>query len=246
MSFNACLRAIVTSALILTLHGACSHLRTTSRITDRVSNSVVYVTDKSAISGGTGFHIQSKTGTKYMITNAHVCSHTQDEDGNVYVRKDENDTPIPRRIIQISDLTDLCIVEAMPGATTIPLAEEDPFPDQELHAVGHPHLQAITMTVGSMIQLTTIDIPVSDDVSPGACDLPKNKRSKILTFFGVIEVCVDHLLSISTTIQIQPGNSGSPVLDEDDHIRGVVYAGDSSNWGFLIPLSALKTFLTNY
>ncbi|WP_062207822.1 S1 family peptidase [Demequina oxidasica] len=48
---------------------------------------------------------------------------------------------------------------------------------------------------------------------------------------------------LATTATVEPGSSGSPVLDEDGRVVGVVYAKNKSNQSFIVPVSTLKTLL---
>lgn len=48
---------------------------------------------------------------------------------------------------------------------------------------------------------------------------------------------------LATTASVEPGSSGSPVLNEDGEVVGVVYAKSDSNQSFIVPVSTLNTLL---
>jgi S1-C subfamily serine protease len=53
------------------------------------------------------------------------------------------------------------------------------------------------------------------------------------------------LAMIQTDAAVNPGNSGGPLLDEDGHLLGMVFAkiGDSSGVGFAVPIQEIQSFL---
>lgn len=208
--------------------------------------SVVYVTNKEGTSGGTGFHVRAKSGEKYLVTNAHVCEGIE-KDGEVYVRLATEDLPIPRHVLQKSPTTDLCLVEALPQAKPVEMAESDPGAGDLLTAIGHPKLFQMTETSGLVIgprKITMLDrlIPL-----PGECDEPKHERKEIDILFFKVPACLIHLDAIQTTVVILPGSSGSPLFDEAGKVRGVAFGADSNdNWAAIVPVSDLREFLEHY
>jgi S1-C subfamily serine protease len=47
----------------------------------------------------------------------------------------------------------------------------------------------------------------------------------------------------ATSAQVEPGSSGSPVLNESGQVVGVIYAKNESNQSFIVPVSTLNTLL---
>ena len=213
---------------------------------EAVSKSVVYITDKAKKTGGTGFHIKGPSGQRYLLTNGHVCDIGK-ESGIVYVRFGENDDPIPRRIIEESKYTDLCLVEPMPSSTISELAEKNPTPASSLKAIGHPKLLPLTITNGLMIGYKEVKVFLGLDPQPGTCDEPKHEKTQVPVFIFTVPACVLKVNAIATTIPILPGSSGSPILNSNGEIAGIAFAGDSdSNWAWVIPVSDIKKFIEKY
>jgi S1-C subfamily serine protease len=48
---------------------------------------------------------------------------------------------------------------------------------------------------------------------------------------------------LATTAVVEPGSSGSPVLDVDGNVVGVVYAKNDASQSFIVPVSTLNTLL---
>lgn len=214
-------------------------------IRSSVGEKVVEITNKEKTSGGTGFHIKAPSGRTYILTNSHICSHIGDN-GIVQV-SDTNGNTIPRRIILDSDFTDLCIVEAMPGAEGLSLGSEVE-PGQIVAAVGHPKLLPLTMSRGEIIgvqEVSVLDHIMADNDPKDKCDLPKNRIEKV-NLFGLFEVqaCVVQVKAYLSNATILPGNSGSPVVNFWGNVVGVVFAGDGdSNWGDFVTLSDINKLL---
>lgn len=212
-----------------------------------LEKSIAYVTDESESTGGTGFHVLAKSGQKYLVTNAHVCRSASKGKGVVYVRLQDEDSAIPRRVIQESPVTDLCLVEPLPLAVPISVAKGELSNWEEIAAVGHPKLMPLTLSVGKTIAPQTIQVLVAMFPPPGTCVGPKYKEVDVPVFIFMAKACIMDIASIATTVQVMPGSSGSPVIDHDGSVVGVVFAGDEGvGWGFMIPAKDLCQFLSSY
>lgn len=200
--------------------------------------------------GGTGFQVKAPSGKKYLLTNAHVCEHTQDANGNVHIWF-SNDTFIERKVIEISGSTDLCLVEPLPGDAALELAGYIEKGDS-VNVVGHPRLQPLTVSQGEYIGPETVQILagiVGFDIEEKDCHKPKNQLLDVETFFGPLKVCLVTIEAEKTTAIILGGNSGSPVVNTWGNVVGVMFASpgpEGSNWGDMISLRDIRQFLRSY
>ncbi|WP_291380199.1 serine protease [Demequina sp.] len=93
------------------------------------------------------------------------------------------------------------------------LAQEDPMEGDAITVVGYPNGGKLT-TVSGVVLGTTAD-PL------GAA-------------LGTV---------LATTAPVQPGSSGSPVLNERGEVVGVIYAKNEAEQSFMVPVSLLRTLL---
>ncbi|WP_062384620.1 S1C family serine protease [Demequina iriomotensis] len=92
-------------------------------------------------------------------------------------------------------------------------AHEDPAEGDVITVVGYPNGGRLTSTAGVVLGPTT-------DPLGGAV--------------GTV---------LATSASVEQGSSGSPVLDEDGRVVGVIYAKNYSNQSFIVPISTLNTLL---
>ena len=111
-------------------------------------------------------------------------------------------------------LADLAIVRTTDTLPAVPeLAPADPEPGDEVTVVGYPDGGRLTVTSGRVIGGTTD--PLNENLG---------------------EVLV-------TDAPVEPGSSGSAVLDADGRVIGVVYAKNTLDQSFIVPVSTLRTML---
>jgi S1-C subfamily serine protease len=211
----------------------------------------VYYIVKEEGGGGSGFQIKGKSGKSYLMTNDHVCEGTT-KDGQVMVKL-EDGRLIPRRILEHSRYTDLCIIEGMPGVEGLSLGQQ-PAMGETLYAVGHPALRPMTVNQGEFEGLEDVRIEDHEirEGEPENCSLPKQRIEEVDSYVwgipvGKVKLCIDFTrAAYVTNIVIYPGNSGSPVVDWTGRVVGVAFASDHTNWARVINLDDLKNFLDLY
>lgn len=241
-------------------------------IRSKVGSKVYKITGKSLYSGGTGFQIKASSGTSYIVTNAHVCEVSPD--GKRVMVSNDDGLAIWRNIEYVSEYSDLCLIQGLPGVEGLTLGSA-PGKGQIVEAVGHPSLMPITVSKGEVIGAEDIYIPDAvvvdpknkDDVdmadmlmipenrivTPEQCSLPKNEiKEKIIGYMWTgqpvaIKICYDVTrAAYLSNMVIQPGNSGSPVVNMWGDVVGVVFAGDRAGWGIAVSFQDLKQLLNNY
>ncbi len=113
-------------------------------------------------------------------------------------------------------LADLALVRTAQELPSYPfLAGSDPEIGAEVTVVGYPEGGQLTLTRGRVIGSTTD---------------PLNEN------FGQVLV---------TDAQVEPGSSGSAVLDAEGRVVGVVYAKNASDQSFFVPVSTLGSLLAD-
>jgi len=215
-------------------------------VRNKVQKTTVLVTNETKTRGGSGAHVIAPSGKVYIITNAHVCNLSKD--ANIFITDNFGRT-IPRRILEISNFTDLCLVESLPNYQGALKLGSDVRSGQIIAAVGHPILMPTTMSRGEIIGVKEVDVfdHIMDVFDKNdKCDLPKNRIIQIDTFFGPITACFVHVKANLTTSVVLPGSSGSPMVDFYGNLVGVIFAGNQANWGLAITLADINLFLKPY
>ncbi len=205
---------------------------------------IVKTKDGKPIGGGTGFGIKAPSGREYIMTNAHVCSAFKDEDPTVLL---PNGSMVKRKILSISDTTDLCLIEGVTGLGALELGKSV-YIGETIMIVGHPLLMPLAVSEGDIIDLKVNEIGlgiIGEEILEKNCRLPKNKIVEVqYGFFGTVPVCMEEIMSYQTTAQSLPGSSGSPVVNKEGQVIGVNFAGDELvHWGISVPLEDVKKFL---
>ncbi len=199
------------------------------------------------LGGGTGFSIRGPSGKKYIMTNAHVCDAFKGSDtANIKLNSGET---LQRKILQLSPLTDLCLIEGVDSLGTLELGKSI-YIGETIMIVGHPLLMPLAVTEGDIIDTRIQEIGlgiIGIDVQESECHQPKNKIvNQEFGFFGVLPVCMEEIMSYQTTAVSLPGSSGSPVVNTLGQVIGVNFAGDGMvHWGLSVPLQDIKTFLAD-
>ena len=197
-----------------------------------LARSIVKVLNRDERGGGTGWVTYAK-GKKVIITNDHVCE--VGSGGFVLVEKDDGRKYL-RRILKRNYTFDLCMVEGV-QAPVLKLSDEDPERFDDVYVTGHPSLKPTTPSTGKFTGNEIV--PIGGLSETGEC---RDGDEKIqLPFFGTI--CIHTMELGITSVTIFPGSSGSPVLNSNSEVIGVMNSSGPDNYGAFIPLERVKEFI---
>lgn len=213
----------------------------------KVGQSVVQVLLADRNGGGTGFIVEGKSGTKYIMTNKHVCG-VKDADGYVRVKHPSFKKDVSRMVVYEDTIHDLCLVEANGLGLDALTIGADQHKGDTLYVVGHPGLRQLTVSSGEYIGHTSIELLFETDKKedcPGRIiDIPAPWNM----FYGRDWLCTKSYDSLQATTVIYGGNSGSPAVNKWGHIVGVAFAGstEQEHDTFYVPLKYVKNVLNKF
>lgn len=202
----------------------------TEILTKSLTRSVVEVQDGYG-SGGTGFIVEWK-GVKYILTNSHVCGGAERK--KILHKKKKIGHA---EVLIYSKKYDLCLVQ-LPDRFKPPavkLADSAALGERVL-TLGHPHLGPQIAFSGVLVYRSPTNI-VMGRPKDNKCEAPFVKHK---SFFG--STCINKMTLVHSTLYIRAGQSGSPVVNHNGDLVGVVVALGGS----LIPLTTIRTFLESW
>lgn len=191
-------------------------------------------------SGGTAFLI-NYNNKKVLISNSHVCS-LADENGQMRVlnSKLEFETPeavLITTIIKRYQYSDLCMLTPVEGDG---LALAQTSGTEPVTAVGYPYLGPLTGSTGDIRGYTAVILPWWFST----CEGPSFSTEMVQAPGGFYQVCLRTIVSGVLGLMVYPGNSGSPVLNKNNEVVGVIYASDTiDESALMVPLSVLREFI---
>lgn len=183
--------------------------------------------------GGTGFVMRAKSGQPVFVTNSHVCSGKKVIE--VSSRWGKRHTLLV--VLKDDPSRDICIAEAPADSKTILEVADDVNIGDITIVAGHPKLRPLELSYGEVIGRDILQI--ASPLGPRE----ECKGEVVPTFFGLF--CLNDMEGYTISNKIEPGNSGSPVLDKWGKVNGIVFAG-SDRLGIMVPLEYLKRAVSKY
>lgn len=233
---------LMAGLCVFAAQGASSDLG--AQLYDEYKESIVQILPPDGRpKGGTGFAIRGPSGKPYLVTNGHVCDVAVD--GKVAAKIQGQQRLRILKVIEVSETTDLCLVEGIESAKPLPIAS-NLFALRRVHVLGYPRLRPLTYSMGYVVVREEIEISMGD-YDEKTCKGPSYSRAQVPFMGMLIDLCVRKLEAIDTSAVIYPGNSGSPVFNDRGSVVGVIFAGSNdTNFGAMIPLEQLKDFISIY
>jgi S1-C subfamily serine protease len=228
-------------ALVLALIGLTDEKQ---NIKEYVQDSIIYVKPNPDASG-TGFVLKIK-GTKYVITNKHVCREAST--GTIEL-VDNNGKSVRSNVMFADYVLDLCAIKVPKIEAPALVLGKQPAFDDKVFYVGYPLIQ--NMSVGSgkyqgwMQNEIESDLPLESCVQGNMQIAPNNVDLEALAR-GVLPelVCLVTTPVYHTDITIDFGASGSPLLNDQGKVIGVVFQGvGQSMKAQTVTLKQLKSFI---
>ena len=166
------------------------------------------------LSNGSGSVVVGKSGRLYILTNWHVCLGAQWK--HQIIAFYPNGETIQGMVVKVSPTKDLCaavLKEDRPGLKMAPRLQ----PYQDIWTRGYPeHILAETHgNVGGTVQWSA-GFPIQEI---GEC--PEG-YGKDRDYEGRVQGCTYTFTSQLSTLYARPGSSGSPVVDSEGRLVGVV------------------------
>ena len=195
--------------------------------------------------GGSGFHVEAPSGKTYILTNAHVCGLAVK--GRIKVVSAAKNITTTRKVLQVYDSHDLCLVEPIEGIDGLEVATSSNISDT-IYVAGNPRLVPFSINKGEVIDRKIIEIVDSVNISGDECD---GKYIQLDGFaammYGFDSVCLKERDSIEANVISYAGNSGSAVVNGYGNVVAVLFAGDTSmpTDAYLVPLDFIQDFLRN-
>lgn len=188
--------------------------------------------------GGTVFGIELGYGKRAFLTAAHVCGVT----GTSLWVEIEPGHRVKVPVIDKDERYDLCLLfddSLQDKIHTLELSERVPQFAEPILFSGYALLEQLNPQSGYLFHTSTA--LVFYPAEGGKCP-----RSDIKVNMFDMVLCLKEIESQATTLEVWPGNSGSPVVNTDGEVVGVVIMRNQMNYGLITAFDRVKDFLAPY
>lgn len=184
---------------------------------------------------GSGGAIRTPSGKTRVITNFHVCMPSMVE--KMVKATDTQGNSGSGKVYKMSPEKDLCLVDSPASLTPLNVAKSTEYLFNEVFTRGYP-LGVLTNSKGVVLK---------DETFGFVSLLPSGVRcsgEEVLDLHtGISLGCFLSHYNKVTNMYAQPGSSGSPVVDTNGDLVGVMQTYVGKFGGGFIPLADVKEFL---
>lgn len=239
----------VSLLLILVLFsGLAANKMHVKYLENKVGSNTVFIRsmpDSKLQGSGTAFEMKTPSGKVITVTNAHICELANSKGEIAILEKRHSNRLIPKKVIEVYEENDLCVVEGLDGYEGLELGS-DLEVGEPVFSFGYPLGQALHFSDGRVKEFGKVTL-LDEETPVDKCVGPRHKVQKMQIWFFIVDVCTKSFDSVQTSMVIYGGNSGSPMVNMWGNVVGVVFAGNSrTNWGSAVPLKDLKQLLKAY
>jgi serine protease Do len=222
-------------ALCSVFLGACSKkiaysssgaLKETAKSVVRISVDYI-VEDKITLASvergfvATGFSIATQDNASFILTNQHVCNM-----GNavVYILRTSSGDNIRAKFIRSDPFADICLLKAFGVISPLTLAKNNASQGDRIVTIGGPEGIFPIMVDGLISGYHNMHMK-NDSDEEGQFEI--NFRAQVMS------------------APIYQGSSGSPVINMDGDVVGIVFAvrGEKEHIAFIVPISEVWRFV---
>lgn len=184
---------------------------------------------------GSGAAIRTPSGKSRVITNFHVCIPSMverqvratDIDGNAGNGK----------VYKMSPEKDLCLIDSPASLTPLNVAKSTDYLLTEVYTRGYP-LGVLTNSKGIVLKDETFEF-----ISVLPSDMKCTGKEMHDLHTGILLGCMLPHYNKVSNMYAQPGSSGSPVVNAQGELVGVMETYVGEYGGGFIPLKDVKEFL---
>jgi S1-C subfamily serine protease len=220
------------------------------------AKSVVSLEDASGRGRGTGFIVETESGKRVIMTNAHVCE--MNPAAPIFVVYHRTDTSLRAElkfkatVIKKDEKHDLCMVSVPPDyhAEALKLADDTKI-DSKVYIVGYPVIALLSTSTGYVRGYELVDTayPLPVEMCRGVKHhletVSINQKDGNIV---IKQQCFLRAKFIFTDALGDHGASGGPGLNGDGEVVGVMsmITGQARPFAMLVPLESLREFLSTY
>ena len=203
-----------------------------------LADSIVSITNMAENSGGTGSIVQVDKKT-VILTNGHVCAVVA-KGGLVHTADGQSHLVTGYRLSTIHDLCAISIAQKLSNPLFLSSRHQNIYDD--VTVAGHPKLLPTIVTLGHLSDRRIVTVLAGfRPCTPEETESPNT--ALFCAMIGKLPLVKRYEANVVSAL-IQPGSSGSPVLNANGDIAQVIFAGSGDiGFGIAVPQEYVTVFL---